>query len=311
MADSKKRSREELEKEDYFTWAAPLFATLRPRVEAVAEKLGLQVEDVLKDLPHLVDQDAFNKFVDKSLRSRPEEVKDLALYIDHTLLKQNSQRSQIAKLCGEAVTNGFKSVCVNPVWVGACAEEIKTLAKDSQKNVPFVCSVVNFPLGCAAAESKAAETRKAIQDGAREIDMVLSIGKLLGGEYKDVLADIKAVVEAAADEGQKVAKEAVGVKVIIETCLLEDDKFIADASLLTRLGGAAFVKTSTGFSTCGATLAHCRLMKLAVGSDCLVKAAGGVRDAPTAHEFIRCGTDRIGTSSGVAIMAGAKPAGGY
>ena len=206
-------------------------------------------------------------------------------YIDHTLLKADANKEQILSLIDEAKKYEFASVCVNPTWVKTAAE----LLKDSSVKV---CTVIGFPLGASAV--KAFEAKDAIANGADEIDMVINIGALKSRNLKLVEDDIKAVVEAS---GSKL------VKVIIETCLLTDEEKV-EACQLAKLAGADFVKTSTGFSTGGATIEDIELMREAVGPIMGVKASGGARTLEAAQAFIKAGATRIGTSSGVAIMKG-------
>ncbi len=212
---------------------------------------------------------------------------DVAKYIDHTLLKPEAARVEIEKLCKEARDFNFASVCVNPAWVKECAFALH--------GAPVkVCTVVGFPLGATLADVKAYETRRAIFDGATEIDMVINIGALKSGDDATVKRDIRAVVEAA-HEGCAI------VKVIIETALLTDDEKVR-ACRLAKEAGADFVKTSTGFSRGGATVADIELMRRAVGSEVGVKAAGGVKDLAAAREMIAAGATRIGASAGVKIV---------
>lgn len=213
--------------------------------------------------------------------------KPLNKYFDHTLLKADAIPAQIEKLCSEAAEHGFYSVCVNSCNVKLCAE----LLKGSQVKI---AAVVGFPLGACTTASKAFETEEACRDGAGEIDMVINIGALKSGESDFVRSDIKAVVDAAA-------KYDAIVKVIIETCLLTDDEKVK-ACQLSEEAGAAFVKTSTGFSTGGATREDVALMKAAVGDRLQVKASGGIRDHKTTMEMIGAGADRIGASASVSIM---------
>lgn len=208
----------------------------------------------------------------------------LASYIDHTLLKPEATAKQIKVLCGEARRWGFASVCVNPRWVRTAAEELDGC------NVK-VCTVIGFPLGTAVTEIKAAEAMRAVEDGADELDMVLSIGDLKSGNCGLVERDIKAVAEAA--QGRL-------VKVIIEACLLTDDEKKLACRLAVQ-GGASFVKTSTGFSKSGATVQDVELMRKAVGPLIGVKAAGGIRTRDDALRMIRAGANRIGASAGIAI----------
>ncbi|RMI49102.1 deoxyribose-phosphate aldolase [Streptococcus iniae] len=215
-------------------------------------------------------------------------------YIDHTLLKADSVQSQIDQLLSEAKEYDFASVCINPSWVSYCANELK----DSDVKV---CTVVGFPLGATTAETKAFETKNAIENGADEIDMVLNIGRMKQGDYQAVEDDVRAVVEASGDKL---------VKVIIEACLLIDEEKVK-ACQLSVAAGADFVKTSTGFSTGGATIEDVKLMRETVGPEVGVKAAGGARSLADAQAFIEAGATRIGTSAGVKIVNGEEVNGGY
>ena len=215
-------------------------------------------------------------------------------YIDHTILKPETTQEQVEKILAEAKEYDFASVCVNPTWVALAAESLK----DSDVKV---CTVIGFPLGANTPAVKAFETKDAILNGADEIDMVINIGALKTGNYDLVLEDIKAVVEASGDKL---------VKVIIEACLLTDDEKVK-ACQLSQEAGADYVKTSTGFSTGGATVADVALMRKTVGPDMGVKASGGARSYEDAIAFIEAGASRIGASSGVAIMNGAQADGDY
>ena len=210
-------------------------------------------------------------------------------YIDHTLLKAEATSAQITKLCNEAKENDFASVCVNTCYVPLC----KKLLEGSDVTV---CCVVGFPLGAMDTLSKAFEAKTAVANGAGEVDMVINVGALKEGNYEYVQKDIEAVVEAA--------KPAI-VKVIIEACLLTDEEKVK-ACELSVAAKAAFVKTSTGFSTHGATVEDVALMKKTVGDACKVKAAGGIRTYEDAMKMIEAGADRLGCSAGIAIMEGAK-----
>lgn len=212
---------------------------------------------------------------------------ELNRMIDHTLLKANATRAQIEKLCDEALEYNFASVCVNTCWVPLAHEK---LAGSEVKT----CCVVGFPLGAMLTEAKAAETRLAVDAGADEVDMVINIGWLLDGEYDAVRDDIAAVVKAA---------DGKCVKVIIEACLLTDEQKVKACELSVE-AGATFVKTSTGFSTGGATVADVALMRKTVGDRCLVKAAGGIHTADEARAMVEAGADRLGCSAGIQIMAG-------
>lgn len=215
-------------------------------------------------------------------------------YIDHTILKPETTKEQVAQILAEAKEYDFASVCVNPTWVSFVAQELK----DSDVKV---CTVIGFPLGANTPALKAFETKDAIENGADEIDMVINIGALKSKNYDLVLEDIKAVVEASGDKL---------VKVIIETCLLTEEEKIK-ACQLSKEAGADFVKTSTGFSTGGATVEDVTLMRKTVGPDMGVKASGGARSYEDAIAFIEAGATRIGASSGVAIMKGEKADGDY
>ncbi len=210
-------------------------------------------------------------------------------YIDHTLLKADATKEQITKLCNEAKEYDFASVCVNTSYVPLCKE----LLKDSDVNV---CCVVGFPLGAMDTVSKAFEAKTAVSNGAKEVDMVINIGKLKDKDYDYVTNDIKEVVQAS--------KPAI-VKVIIETCLLTDEEKV-EACKCAMKAEAEFVKTSTGFSTNGATVEDVALMKKTVGDTCKVKAAGGIRSYEDAMKMIEAGADRLGCSAGIKIMEGAK-----
>lgn len=215
-------------------------------------------------------------------------------YIDHTLLKADASQEQIETLIEEAKKYDFASVCVNPTWVSFAAQALK--ATDVK-----VCTVIGFPLGANTSEIKAFETSDAIQNGANEVDMVINIGALKSRNFDLVERDIRAVVEAA---------KGTLVKVIIETCLLTDDEKVK-ACQIAQKAGADFVKTSTGFSTGGATVADVALMRKTVGPDMGVKASGGARSYEDALAFIKAGATRIGASSGVAIMEGDVANGDY
>lgn len=215
-------------------------------------------------------------------------------YIDHTILKPETTQEQVEKILSEAKEYDFASVCVNPTWVSLAAESLK----DSDVKV---CTVIGFPLGANTSAVKAFETEDAIANGADEIDMVINVGALKAGNDALVLDDIKAVVDASGDKL---------VKVIIEACLLTDDEKVR-ACQLSKEAGADYVKTSTGFSTGGATVADVALMRKTVGPDMGVKASGGARSYEDAIAFIEAGASRIGASSGVAILNGAQADGDY
>src|SRR6476620_423304 len=220
---------------------------------------------------------------------------DWASLIDHTLLKREATESDIRKLCEEAAQFGFASVCVNPTWVKKAAGFLRGTS------VP-VCTVIGFPLGATLPDVKAFEARRAILNGAREVDMVINIGALKSGDDCTVEADIRAVVEAAHENG-------VLLKVIIETALLPDDEKVR-ACLASKNAGADFVKTSTGFAKGGATDDDVSLMRRTVGHSLGVKASGGVKGIEDARKMFEAGATRIGASVGVKIAqeaAGKSP----
>lgn len=207
-------------------------------------------------------------------------------YIDHTLLKADATREKILTLCEQAREYDFASVCVNSCWVKTCKEALEGTDVN-------VCTVVGFPLGAMSTEGKALETRQAVADGADEIDMVINVGALKDKDYDFVTKDIAAVVKEA---GSRV------VKVIIETCLLSDEEKVAACECSIK-GGATFVKTSTGFSTGGATPEDVKLMYEAVKDAGLkVKASGGIRSLADAEKMIEAGAQRLGCSAGMQIM---------
>ena len=208
--------------------------------------------------------------------------------IDHTLLKQDATEDAIKKLCQEAIDNKFCSVCINPSYVPLCSE---LLEGSSVK----VCTVIGFPLGATTTGSKVFEADEAIKNGAQEVDMVVNGGKIKSGDWDYVKNDIAKVVE--------VANGRALVKVIIETCLLTDEEKVRVCEISKEVG-ADFVKTSTGFSTGGATVEDIALMRKTVGPDMGVKASGGVRDAEKAKALIEAGATRLGASAGIAIVEG-------
>jgi deoxyribose-phosphate aldolase len=221
----------------------------------------------------------------------------VASMIDHTLLKPDATRREIEALCREAAEYRFASVCINPTWVALCASLLQSTGVK-------VCSVVGFPLGATTPDAKHYETRRAIFDGAREIDMVINIGALKSGELRVVERDIEAVT-APCREAEALSK------VIIEAALLTDDEKIT-ACTLAKAAGADYVKTSTGFGPGGATAADVALMRRAVGEEMGVKAAGGVRDLESLKAMVAAGATRVGASAGVRIVQesrGTQPAG--
>jgi deoxyribose-phosphate aldolase len=209
----------------------------------------------------------------------------IADFIDHTLLKPEATRAEIEKLCDEAATHRFAAVCVNPVWVQLCAQRLRGTSVK-------VATVIGFPLGANAPETKAFEAARTVQDGAQELDMVAAIGMIKTGDWDHVARDIAAVVRASAGNL---------VKVIIESSLLTPTEIIK-AAAIAKESGAQYVKTSTGFhASGGATAEAVTLMRLAVGDELGVKASGGVRDCAAALRMIASGATRIGTSGGVAM----------
>ena len=211
---------------------------------------------------------------------------ELFSYADHTLLKPEATPEQIAALCAEAAEHGTASVCVNGSYVALAKKLLDGKAK--------VCAVIGFPLGAMSTAAKAFEAAEAIRDGADEIDMVIHIGQLKAGNTDYVLEDIKAVKAAIGDHI---------LKVIIETCLLTEEEKITMCRLVTE-SGAEYIKTSTGFSTGGATFDDVRLFAEHVGEGVKIKAAGGIRSREDMEEFLRLGASRLGTSSAVKILCG-------
>lgn len=214
---------------------------------------------------------------------------NIASYIDHTILAADATEEKVAKLCEEAAQWHFASVCVNTCWTKFCAEKLKGTGVN-------VCVVVGFPLGAMSTEAKAFEAKKAVEDGATEVDMVINIGWLK--DHKDALVE----------EDIRQVKKACGkahLKVIIEACLLTEEEKVR-ACKLSVAAKADFVKTSTGFSKGGATAEDVALMRKTVGPDTGVKAAGGIRDYATAKKMIEAGADRLGCSAGIAIVQGAE-----
>jgi len=212
---------------------------------------------------------------------------DVAALIDHTLLKPDASRRDIETLCREAADFGFATVCINPCWV-------REAAKRLQDSRTAVCTVVGFPLGATTADVKHYETRRAIFDGAAEIDMVINIGALKSGDVQTVERDIAAVTSACREGGAL-------SKVIIEAAYLTNDEKVT-ACTLSKAAGADFVKTSTGFGPGGATAEDVALMRRVVGAEMGIKAAGGVRDYAGLEAMVAAGATRIGASAGVRIV---------
>lgn len=223
---------------------------------------------------------------------------ELAKYIDHTLLKPEATAADMKRLCEEAVRYEFASICVNGGNVPLC----RPLLLGSSVRLG---AVVGFPLGASMSASKAIETTLALDDGAEEIDMVINIGFLKSKEFQHVYEDIKSVRDAIANFNPYLNRPIPLLKVIIETCLLTDEEKKKACEIAVE-AGADFVKTSTGFSKGGATIEDVRLMKSVVGDRAKVKASGGIRDRATALAMIEAGADRLGTSSGIAIISGGE-----
>ena len=209
----------------------------------------------------------------------------LSKYIDHTLLKADASLDAIAKLCDEAKEYDFKSVCVNTCNIPFCKKQL-------EGSDVLVCCVIGFPLGAMSTEAKVFETKDAIEKGADEVDMVINIGRLKDKDYDYVTKEIKAIKEACGNHT---------LKVIIETCLLTDEEKVKACECILE-AGADFVKTSTGFSTSGATFEDVALLKKTVGERCYIKAAGGVRSRDDFNKMIELGANRIGTSSGTKLI---------
>ncbi|MEJ0088627.1 MAG: deoxyribose-phosphate aldolase [Limisphaerales bacterium] len=226
--------------------------------------------------------------------SHPIVPADLARFIDHTLLSADATAQDIERICAEAREHNFYSVCVNGCWVATAYQ----LLEDSDVKV---VGVVGFPLGAMTSDSKRFEAEAAVDDGAHEIDMVLNIARLKAGDDKYVLREIIDLVEAADERP---------VKVILEICLLSDEEIIRACHLVVE-SGAQFVKTSTGFSSGGATVADVKLIRATVGPKFGVKASGGISDAKTAFAMIEAGATRLGTSAGMAIVEGLVGDGNY
>ena len=223
--------------------------------------------------------------VQRSRLTTIERPHDLAQYIEHTTLKPEATRRIIVSLCEEAKRFGFRGVCVNPVYVTEAKQQLAGSGRS-------VITVVGFPLGANLSKTKAAETRAVIENGADEVDMVISVGALKAGEYEAVFADIRAVVEAAG---------RIPVKVILETFLLDEYQKVLGC-LLAERAGAAFVKTSTGFVGGGATVEDVVLMRRVTSERVKIKAAGSIKDFQTARAMVMAGADRLGCSASVAIV---------
>ena len=264
------------------------------------EGLPAGASEAIKDLAKVRDEalEHVCRFCCKhEVKGKPETVRkpegphDVAAYIDHTILKADATLGMVRKVCDEARAHRFATVCVN-------SGNVTSVAGLLAGSGVLPISVVGFPLGAASPRAKASEAMTAIDDGAREIDTVVNVGLLKAGEYRAVLRDLIATVEAS---------RPYPVKVIIETCLLSEPEKIA-ACALAKAAGAAFVKTSTGFSTGGATADDIRLMRRVVGEELGVKASGGVRTFKDLRAMVAAGASRVGSSNSVAIVEESKKA---
>nr|CCC91653.1 putative deoxyribose-phosphate aldolase [Trypanosoma congolense IL3000] len=260
---------------------------IRRRVRLISQKL---------ELPSIESKFSHLNFTDGSWRGPlPGDDVNLALFIDHTLLKPESTEASILQLCKEARQHKFYAVCVNGSRVQYCVEALR----GSGVRTAAVCG---FPLGAGSATAKAAEAADLVRNGAHEVDMVMNVGALQDGNYRVVYDDIRAVVGACGPH--------VTTKVILETCLLTREQII-DSCILSVAAGASYVKTSTGFGKGGATPESIDIMLATVGNAAKVKASGGVRDRAMALEFVKAGVSRIGTSNGIAIISGVKSSSNY
>jgi deoxyribose-phosphate aldolase len=254
----------------------------------VREETMMDIDSIVKEVTEEVCSRATEAGGKADAAQGSPDPSSLAKYIDHTILNADASITDLKKICDEAKRYNFASVCVNSCYIKFVAEHLYGSGVKP-------CCVVGFPLGAMSSGAKADETTRAVSDGAKEIDMVASIGAIKSADWKTVYEDIKGVVAAA--RGRAI------VKVIIETCLLTDEEKVK-ACTVSKLAGACFVKTSTGFSTGGATPGDVRLMRRTVGPDMGVKASGGVRTYEDAIKMIDAGATRLGTSSGIAIVSG-------
>ena len=250
-------------------------------IEKIAEEVYRKVASELKNVP--VGYEARSNISSNKMSS-------IASSIDHTLLKPEATAEQVRKVCLEAIEYKFASVCVNSSQIPLVSQMLKGSGVKA-------CSVVGFPLGAMSSRGKAEETKDVIENGATEVDMVINVGAAKSGDWDLVKRDIEAVVNAA--------KGKALVKVIIESCLLTDEEKVKVCTI-SKIAGADFVKTSTGFSTGGATIEDIKLMRLTVGPNIGVKASGGIKDYKTALAMINAGATRIGTSSGIVIVKSEK-----
>jgi deoxyribose-phosphate aldolase len=250
-------------------------------IEKITEEVYQKVLSDMKNKGGTVDRESLSAAFNN-------ESNNLSSMIDHTLLKPDATVEQIKKLCTEARENKFASVCINPYYIPLAVECLRGSGVT-------VCTVIGFPLGATTTRTKVAEAKEAVENGAGEVDMVINIGALKSGDMDAVRNDIESVVIAV--------KGRALVKVIIETCLLTDEEKVKACSI-AKIAGADFVKTSTGFSTGGATVEDVKLMRQVVGTDMGVKASGGIRSYATAMDMINAGANRLGTSSGIKIIDG-------
>ncbi len=255
-------------------------ARIHEIVEEVNSKFGAPQSPVVTSDWRLMEQTRL------TLRDNLEKPKCIAPLIDHTALKSDLREEDIERLCREADEYRFASVCVNPCWVPLAVE----LLADS---LPIVCTVIGFPLGVNVPQIKAYEAIRAVEDGAEELDMVINVGAIKSGNWEFVLSDIASVVESTSP---------IAVKVILETCLLTEEEIVA-ASATCASAGATYVKTSTGFSSGGATEKAISLMAMAVGTEYGVKASGGIGDFAKAMSMIKAGATRIGASRSLDIIS--------
>jgi deoxyribose-phosphate aldolase len=249
-------------------------------IDEVESEFGVMVSPVVSPDWRLMEDSRL------MLRDKASAPPCVAPLIDHTALKSDITEVDIEQLCKEALENRFASVCVNPCWVRLASEFLKD-------ELSMVCTVVGFPLGANVPEIKANEAVRAVEDGAEEIDMVLNIGAVKSGRWEFVFSDIVSVIEAVSP---------IAVKVILETCLLAEDEIVR-ASAICGSAGAAYVKTSTGFSKSGATESVLKLMASTVGDKLGIKASGGIGDFETAMRMIKAGATRIGSSKSLVIVA--------
>lgn len=269
-------------------YTGALNATIMERIAVMSKAIGN--DKLLEKFPHLsVTDGSWRKPVGKLSAA------DLGSFIDHTVLKANATKEDIKKLCDEAKAHNFKAVCVNGYYVAQAKQHLAGTKIG-------LASVVGFPLGQMTTASKASEAAEAVKLGANEIDMVMNVGAMKDKDYKAVFEDIKQVRAACGSTAI--------LKVIFETCLLTPEEII-DAAILSVAAGAEYVKTSTGFSTGGATPEAIDAMLAVVGNAALVKASGGVRDLSAASQYVSVGVMRIGTSSGIAIVSGSAGTTGY